>query len=632
MNTIRYSDYLDKVHGGWLGKCLGGAAGAPVEGLKKIIDIAHYSEVFRQDLPNDDLDLQLLWLEVLQKKGFAITGDDLAMAWQKQCWYPFSEYGYFLKNYKRGIAPPYSGTFNNPFFKDGEGCPIRSEIWGMCFPGNAYLAAEYAKMDGELDHSGTSVWIEQYLSAIEAQAFFQPDIQRLLKDSLYLLPQGNKTRYCVEEMFKEYAHNSTSWECARTKLMRRFGHPDFTNSVVNLGIVVIALLYGKNDLDTTINIAFRCGYDTDCTCATAGSLLGIAMGAAAIDPALKKMVDDQFVVGIDLERTNNSIIQLSKETCALGVEAQLMSGCTITDIPPDVTIPVRQPSAALSISVEYAGAPAIGYQDSCAICIAVTNNSSQPVSDTLTIEGLPAGWTIDCDCVHLCVQAKHTVVLKNCVHTPEAVIEIANTNLMTVRFSGYERIFGIAGASIWTAVGPFFEALDKPDPEGIPSPHGEGCILPTLECMVNNYVDLEKPYLDEHHLQKAMADEDSVVINAYEDLLPLDREFTFEGQGCIYLSQTVLSPDAREVWFIIGNNDGFKLWVNGQEIIKKDEIRLWTPYNNYCLAKLSKGENHIAIKLLRRTESAKFSFGIRKYEGEHFHRKQWYTDFISKLL
>ena len=153
--------YYDKVYGGWLGKCLGGAAGAPVEGIKKLIPCEDFREMIRPDLPNDDLDLQLLWLEVLQKKGRRVTAADLAEAWNRQCWYPFNEYGIFLKNYERGILPPYSGSFNNPLFCEGEGCPIRSEIWGMVFPGDGDTAAAYAGMDGSLDHAGEAVWIEQ---------------------------------------------------------------------------------------------------------------------------------------------------------------------------------------------------------------------------------------------------------------------------------------------------------------------------------------------------------------------------------------------------------------------------------------------------------------------------------------
>ena len=62
MYSITYKNFVDKVHGCWYGKCLGGAAGAPVEGVKKFIDVNDFSEIMNPDLPNDDLDLQLLWL------------------------------------------------------------------------------------------------------------------------------------------------------------------------------------------------------------------------------------------------------------------------------------------------------------------------------------------------------------------------------------------------------------------------------------------------------------------------------------------------------------------------------------------------------------------------------------------
>ena len=46
MNKITYDRFLDKVHGCWYGKCLGGAAGAPVEGIKNIIDVGDFTEIF----------------------------------------------------------------------------------------------------------------------------------------------------------------------------------------------------------------------------------------------------------------------------------------------------------------------------------------------------------------------------------------------------------------------------------------------------------------------------------------------------------------------------------------------------------------------------------------------------------
>lgn len=151
MSEKKYNSF-DKIYGGWLGKCIGGAAGAAVEGIKDIIECEDFKTMMRPDLPNDDLDIQLLWLEVLQRKGISVSAQDLADAWNEKCWYPFNEYGVFLKNYERGIMPPYSGSFNNPVFSEGEGCPIRSEIWGMLFPGNPKAAVYFAGMDGSLDH------------------------------------------------------------------------------------------------------------------------------------------------------------------------------------------------------------------------------------------------------------------------------------------------------------------------------------------------------------------------------------------------------------------------------------------------------------------------------------------------
>lgn len=626
---ITYQEYLDKVHGGWIGKCLGGAAGAPVEGIKKVIPYEHYREVIRPDLPNDDLDLQLLWLEVLQKKGPAITSRDLADAWNEQCWYPFSEYGIFLKNYERGIMPPYSGSFNNPVFKEGEGCPIRSEIWGMIFPGNPKKAAEYARMDACLDHAEASVWIEEYYAAMEAAAFEETDISRLITGSLCYLPEDSRPRNCVQDVCKDYESGCRDWETARTRMMRKYAHFDFTNAVTNLGIVIIALLYGEGDMDRTVNIAFRCGYDTDCTCATAAALLGITIGASGIDPSLKALVDDSFVIGIDVERQNNSIAELSKETCAIGI---LAGAAAITDIPSGIDIPNPAPRKAdIEFDIKYKAFPAIGRMDQCPCEIIIHNRTESKTEDLVTISGLPEGWDVFGSGQLVTLNPGESKSMPIVITTTEQVQNLNNKNLLHVNYAHAGADFGIAGAFVWQAAGPYFEALEKQDRPGLPSPHGEGCNLPTLECMVNNAAYLDKAYLDEQNFREAFTQEDTIWINAYEDLLPLDEVFTFRGQGAIYLKQTLISPEDRDIWVVIGNNDGYRLWINGEIVMERDEIRLWTPYNNYEIIHLNKGANEIVLKLLRRTESLKFSFGLRRYEGEHFHRKRWYVDFASEI-
>lgn len=61
----------------------------------------------------------------------------------------------------------------------------------------------------------------------------------------------------------------------------------------------MGLLYGENNMEKTIEIAIRCGQDTDCNAANAAAVLGIIQGYEAIDEELKshipEMADKPFL-------------------------------------------------------------------------------------------------------------------------------------------------------------------------------------------------------------------------------------------------------------------------------------------------------------------------------------------------
>lgn len=67
--TLTYEQYFDKVYGCWLGKCIAGTIGAPYEGMKQYLKLDYSPDLFKEMLPNDDLDLQVLWLEHWNAKG-----------------------------------------------------------------------------------------------------------------------------------------------------------------------------------------------------------------------------------------------------------------------------------------------------------------------------------------------------------------------------------------------------------------------------------------------------------------------------------------------------------------------------------------------------------------------------------
>ena len=171
VKQMTYEQYFDKVLGCWIGKTLGGCGGVAYEGVKRKIENIDFKQIINTDLPNDDFDLQVMWLQGLEQYGPYFSSSQMASLWEQACKYPWSEYGYFMKNHKRGIKSPYSGWFNNEFFKNGLGCPIRSEIWAVSFPGMFDLAAKMAMQDATLDHAEDAMWGEFFLARLESMLF-----------------------------------------------------------------------------------------------------------------------------------------------------------------------------------------------------------------------------------------------------------------------------------------------------------------------------------------------------------------------------------------------------------------------------------------------------------------------------
>ena len=66
---LNRKEYIDKVRACFIGKNIGGTIGGPTEGKREILDVKGFSTPKGQPLPNDDLDLQLIWLRALEMQG-----------------------------------------------------------------------------------------------------------------------------------------------------------------------------------------------------------------------------------------------------------------------------------------------------------------------------------------------------------------------------------------------------------------------------------------------------------------------------------------------------------------------------------------------------------------------------------
>jgi ADP-ribosylglycohydrolase len=301
---LNYREYYNKVLGCWLGKNIGGTLGAPFEWRRQVNDVAFYTQdLAGEALPNDDLDIQLLWLVALEERGLDLDARTLGEYWVLYVTPHWSEYGTAKVNLRAGLMPPLSGTLHNDY-RDSCGSFIRSEIWACIAPGSPQVAARYAYQDAILDHGdGEGVYAELFCAIMESAAFVQSDIEKLIEIGLAYIPADCGVSGAVRDAQASYRAGK-SWQQARESVLAGYRGGTFFewhdrtseadwqrgfgqgkrgwDAPCNIGMLIIGLLYGEGDFGRSICTTVNCGEDTDCTGATAGALFGILHGAEAI--------------------------------------------------------------------------------------------------------------------------------------------------------------------------------------------------------------------------------------------------------------------------------------------------------------------------------------------------------------
>ncbi len=639
MLKLDYMKYLDKVHGGWIGKCIGGAVGALQENNKGLMEYT-VDNVFPAVIPpNDDLDLQILYLqEVLGKKGADISSGDLGDAFAKYNLCLANEYSIAIKNIELGIEPPLSGLFNNEFFKHSMGCPIRSELWGFICPGNPDTAVRFAEMDGCIDHAAESIYGEKFFSAMEANAFFENDIIKLIEGGLAYVPGDTELSRCINFVLAHY-RKGTPWQETRERAVRRFGSCDASYSVINIGITILALLYGKGDFTETMLTAVNCGYDTDCTAATSGAVLGQILGAGNIPGFwLKKIGKDIKIGTVKIERSSNLISDLAKETCTAGLSL-LRDGVIsigITGIPPEIkpSLPLPSQKNELDITIRYNGLPSIGYGEKSSVTVAIKNNTMEEQAGILYVKAPEAMLSnIREMAVRLPAMTEMEIVLD--FEFKKGIAAVPQKNITVLEFTKdgkkiAEKSFGLSGAYRMKLIGPFFDNYDTKkfdeDPfKNVMQKYSDG--RPDLFSMFNGYANIDRRYLDEDfsHLDEVEGE----YVNFHRDVFEIDEKVKYKGPCCIYLVYDFTSPEAFEdVSVYIGNNDAYRVWLNGKLLIQGGESAMYMMYNNYIEnVRLDKGKNRMVMKLLRSGKSFEFSSLLRNVKAD----LHWFVDLESVM-
>ena len=617
---MNYQTYFDKVYGCWLGKCVCGSIGAPLEGCKQAFDYRFQPEFWRITEPNDDLEPQILWLNVLEEIGLDFDSDDLAQAFLNHVPYNPGEYAYFKRNFRRGIHPPVSGSYNNHFYHQGMGCCIRAEIWACLAAGDPGLAGRICRLDGQIDHSEESVYSEAFIAAMEAAAFVEDDLQKLIDAGLAVIPPASRLARLIADT-RRFCREEPDWRGVRERIIRDYGHPDCTNMFENIGITLTALLMGDGDMERTTMIALNSGFDTDCTCGIAGAVLGIIRGAEKLRKDYG-MEDTGYVTNFELHRRSDRIEDLAADIARLTLEAERFWNrkLKVTEVPAGVEafrLPTRKRD--FRFEVEYRGMPVIAAGGEAECVLKIFNLSDRFREGVLTLTGSEAfRFEYEAD-VRIEAGGSAGIPVRVRHLEPHRILD---GDLIRAEFGGTVFQFGFAAAVPWQVYGPFWgnfatvpqvklgeESYLRHIPQG-----GFNNICTAIRNYhLNMRAGLDLVGLDEAALAAGTLElPPHGRVNAVDDLIPVDQAFGFQGPAVFYLVSEFVTKEDGKIGISIGRTSPLVFWLDGRELARAEFETYLTPENiNLDPVDLPAGKHRAVFKVARQSDTTKLSINYK---------------------
>jgi ADP-ribosylglycohydrolase len=273
-------DLEEKILAGWLGQLAGGAFGTAIEGYHNEQIAAVYGEIddyiTTPETVNDDVTYELVFLDVFERCGRALTSVDIGLEWVRQIPFGWSAEWIALHNLADGILPPESGRTRNPY-NEWIGGQMRGMICGMLAPGWPLEAARLAHIDAVVSHAANGVYGEMYAAVLTSLAFLHSDPRQLVEAALRFLPQKSQyvhiARECLETLNREQ-DPKRAWRV----LDQRFQQYNWIHAYPNLAADLMALWHCGGDLTAAFRLLAQAGLDVDCNAGLVGNLLGVMHG------------------------------------------------------------------------------------------------------------------------------------------------------------------------------------------------------------------------------------------------------------------------------------------------------------------------------------------------------------------
>ncbi len=310
LRRLSVAEYVDKMKGGWIGQMAGVGWGGPTEfHYRGVIMAADKMPRWRPELINqfqqDDIYVEMTFLRTLELYGMDVS--------IRQAGIDFANSGYPLWHannagrslLRRGVAPPDSGHPQFNKHADDIDYQIEADYAGLIAPGMPNVAIELGEKFGRLMNYGDGLYGGQFVGGMYAEAFFENDMEKIVRAGLRCIPQGSQYAECIRDVLTWYEQNPDDWQKTWKLINDKYQeNPDYRRFSCNKGdfnidakingaYIVMGLLYGKGDPDQTIIISTRCGQDSDCNPSNSGGVLFTTIGFAGLPDKFKSALNPE---------------------------------------------------------------------------------------------------------------------------------------------------------------------------------------------------------------------------------------------------------------------------------------------------------------------------------------------------
>ena len=265
---------------------------------------------------DDDMDYVIIGLLALEKRGIKTSARTIANTWVDRL--PFNvvytaeECAY--RNFVNSIWPPLSGTHRNPF-REWIGAQIRADVFGYVTPGLPEIGAKLAFNDASISHDKNGIYGEMFVAAMLSAAFKLESVKEIINAGLAEIPENCRLAEAVKDTM-HWCETLPTWELVWEKINENVGHYHGVHTINNAALVVMGLFFGENDFEKGIVCTVRGGWDTDCTGATVGSILGLRLGAKNLPSKWISPLNDRLK-SVVRDENDNKISELAKRTLSV---------------------------------------------------------------------------------------------------------------------------------------------------------------------------------------------------------------------------------------------------------------------------------------------------------------------------